>query len=240
MYDKTFYYCPHCEAIVRDDLTDGGKFTCHVCGKRFSVMLDASSGKAGFVELTTREVPEPLYLPRGSIRALSTMALAGSSWVMILWGQEVPQYLFGLLLGTIAYYFALRQKLKAAQSRILDASAKAQAPLFLPSGVIRAFLIGGFMVSGYVLLERGLLLEMKYLEFFIILAGLVVGYVFGRLFNRSEGSLFYIYVNHLKGLAVLVAAACLAYLMIGGGHEQHPRLAMALASAISFYFGSRS
>ena len=240
MYEKLVYRCPNCHADVRKDLQDEDDFVCRVCSKRFRVLLDVDTGKAGFIELSTREVPEPLYLPKGSIRALVTMIVAATSWVLILTAQDVPEYLFSLLLTVIGYYFGIRTKLKAAESRIFDASTKEPEPLSLPTGFIRLFLTVGFLVCGVVLYRRELLGEAKYLEFFIILSGLIVGYVYARLFSKSEASPAYILLNHVKGVVVLAAAGCLAFLFIGGAHAAYGPLALVLSAAISFYFGSRS
>jgi len=240
MFEKTMYHCPGCDAIVREEIRDGMEFACQSCGRRYSVMLDKQSGKVGFIELAKKEAPEPLFLPRGSIRALVTIALSFSCWLMILTGKDVPGYLFSLLLAIIGYYFGFRKKIRAAESRIFDASAEAEEPLFLPPGVIRFFLVAGFVISGIVLCARGRFDELPYLEFFIILFGLFLGYILGKAFSSYEGSPLYIFANHLKGTAVLAAAFYLTYLFLSGTHAEAKYLSLVLAAVISFYFGSRS
>ncbi len=240
MFEKITYQCPNCSAVVRQDLKDGEELTCVSCNKRYKVLLDEETGKAGFVETTAKEIPEPLYLPKGSIRALVTMAAALSCWMLIIMGREVPGYLLSLLLTIIGYYFGFRKKIETAESRILDATAKEEEPLFLPHGFIRVVLILGFVISGIVLLAKGKLKELDYLEFFVVLLGLIAGYMFARVFSDYQGTPLYIFFNHLKGAVVLAAAGYLAYLLLSGNRGSSDYVAMTLSAVMSFYFGSRS
>ena len=239
MFEKITYQCPNCGAVVRQDLRDGEELTCLSCTKRYKVLLDEETGKAGFVETTAKELPEPLFLPRGSIRALVTMAIALSCWMLIFMGKEVPGYLLSLLLTVIGYYFGFRKKIETAESRILDATVREEEPLFLPHGFIRVVLILGFVISGIVLLAKGKLKELDYLEFFVVLVGLIAGYVFARVFSDYQGTPSYILFNHLKGAIVLAAAGYLAYLLLSGNQAESDYTAMSLSAVISFYFGSR-
>jgi tryptophan-rich sensory protein len=240
MFEKALYQCPHCGAAIREQIEDGIEFICLSCDRRFSVMLDPHTRRAGFIELTDREIPEPLYLPRGSLRGLATIAICACSWIMIFIGRDVPSYLFSLILAIIGYYFGFRQKMKAAESRILDASAKVEEPLFLPSGLIRFVLIAGFAGAGFAVWKRGGLADLRYLEFFIILAGLIVGFLYNRLFASADRSAAYVLINHLKGAGVLLCTGALLFLLGTGRHEAHETAALGLSAVISFYFGSRS
>ncbi|MHC4867511.1 MAG: hypothetical protein ACYTEX_25850, partial [Planctomycetota bacterium] len=89
---------------------------------------------------------------------------------------------------------------------------------------------------------RGRLADPKYLEFFVVLLGLVLGYIFAKLFAAASRTPFYIFINHVKGAAVLAAALSLAVLVIrpAGPGTGGQRTALLLACIISFYFGSRS
>lgn len=240
MFELRAYRCPECDAEIREELTDGQQFDCLNCRRSFRVLLDESTHKAGFVPLDTTAVREPLNLPRGSVRATATLAAAGCCWILVLANAPVPGYLLSLLLTIIGYYFGFRQKLKSAQSRILDASAKAQEPLNLPGGSIRMVLILGFAVCVVVLWARRQIVNPAYLEFFIILAGLVAGYFFARLFSGTVGSTLGNLINHAKGILVLAATAALVVLLLTGMYTDQPRLGLTLACVISFYFGSRS
>jgi hypothetical protein len=100
-------------------------------------------------------------------------------------------------------------------------------------------LIGGFGVSALVLAWRGQIGSPAYLEFFLILAGLIAGYFFSRLFAGTAGSRTGSLIGHAKGLIVLIATVQLAMLLLSGRAE-NSSLGLALACIISFYFGSRS
>jgi hypothetical protein len=160
--------------------------------------------------------------------------------MLIVMGREVPGYLLSLLLTIIGYYFGFRKKIETAESRILDATAKEEEPLFLPHGFIRVVLILGFVISGIVLLAKGKLTELDYLEFFVVLLGLIAGYMFARVFSDYQGTPLYIFFNHLKGAVVLAAAGYLAYLLLSGNRGSSDYVAMTLSAVMSFYFGSRS
>lgn len=240
MFELRAYRCPNCGAEIREELTDGQRFDCLNCRRSFRVLLDESTHKAGFVPLDAAVVREPLNLPRGSVRATATLAAAGCCWILVLVNAPVPGYLLSLLLTVIGYYFGFRQKLKRAQSRILDASATAQEPLNLPGGSIRMVLIVGFAVCAVVLWARRQMADPTYLEFFIVLAGLVAGYFFARLFSGTVGTTLGNLINHAKGVLVLVATVALAVLLLGGLYADQPQLGLTLACLISFYFGSRS
>lgn len=240
MFELATYRCPGCSAEIHESLSDGQRFECMNCHRSFRVLLDESTDHAGFVPLETVAVQEPLHLPRGSVRAIATLGTAGCCWVLILTGRPVPGYLLSLLLTIIGYYFGFRQKIKSAQSRILDASARPQEPLNLPGGSIRLLLVLGFAVCGVVLWTRGQMVDPVYLEFFMVLAGLVAGYFFARLFTGAMGPALGNLVNHAKGFGVVVATVGLAVVLLTGHYAGRPHLGLVLACVISFYFGSRS
>ena len=242
MFEKPIYRCPQCSVELLEDYAEKSVYACPECTARFKALADKESGRVALIEVDERTIPEPLYLPRGSIRAITTLSMAISCWIMVLAGRDVPSYLFSLLLAILGYYFGFRTKMKSAQSRLIDATAEALEPLYLPGGLIRALLIAGFLVAGLVLLERGRFAspDLIYLEFFVIFAGLVVGHVFACLLARARATPLTIATNHVKGLLVLVVCALLCYLFLGGGHAQHPKESMLLCAAVSFYFGSRT
>jgi len=178
-------------------------------------------------------------MPKGSIRAIATLATAGCTWGLLFTGRPVPDYVLDLLLAVIGYYFGFRRKVREAGGQASDAPAKAAEPLGLPGGTIRMMLVGGFGISALILYSRGQLGSSAYLEFFLILAGLIAGYFFSRLFAGMADSRVGRMINHAKGLFVLFATIQLAVLLLAGHAEQSP-LGLAMACTISFYFGSRS
>lgn len=181
---------------------------------------------------------EPLGLPKGSIRALTTLVTAGCSWGLLFAGQPVPDYVLNLLLAIIGYYFGFR-KAHGTDGRVFDASARTAEPLGLPGGTIRLMLIAGFVISTAVLYSRGQLASAAYVEFLLILAGLIAGYFFSRALADVADTRAGRLVNHAKGVIVLIATVQLAVLLLRG-HAEQSHLGLAMACVISFYFGSRS
>ena len=240
MFELVTYKCPSCDCEIRETIEDENQINCSYCKNSYTVMFDANTQKAALIPIDEKNLPEPLYLPRGSIRAVSTLTVAFSCWILIIKGRDVPNYLLGLLLTVIGYYFGFRKKLKTAQSKIFDASAKKTEPLFLPAGFIRFLLIAGFLISGIILYVRYQLFEEKYLEFFAILLGLIIGYLFARSTRNIQNTRTLIGINHIKGVLVLFASVYLAWLLFTGQYLSLPYIALAMACLVSFYFGSRS
>ena len=244
MFEKQTYQCAKCGYESQEPLTDGGVFICSACQAHFKVLLDEETGKIGLVEQDTKSVPEPLFLPKGSIRAGVAILMACSCWWLVIVGQDVPGYLFGLLLTVLGYYFAFRSKAKAADSHIFDATATPEEPLFLPSGFVRKFLIAGFLVSGVILATRGTFTQAKHLEFFIILGGLVFGYAIAKAIQSLGVTSLSVAFNHLKGVAVIFVAGWLTFIFLSGQYVDHSgadaATVIALCAVVSFYYGSRT
>ena len=236
---ETSPFCPGCGTEIREVLVDRQQFDCPNCGRQYRVLVDKTDGWTGMIPLHTSPAREPLGLPKGSIRAIATLTVAGCSWGLVVAGIDVPAHLLGLLLAIIGYYFGFRQKDRAAGGRVIDACTKPQEPLGLPGGTIRMMLIGGFAVSALILYSRGRLSSAVYIEFFLILAGLIAGHFFSRFFAATTGGRFGNLIVHLKGLIVLTATVGLAIVLMSDSRSEHAGLGLALACVISFYFGSR-
>ena len=240
MSETTSWCCPECGTEIRERPAESRQFDCPHCARQFRVLVDKTDGWIGMVPLKAMTTQEPLGLPQGSIRAIATLVTAGCSWGLLIGGTTVPDYVLDLLLAIIGYYFGFRRKDRGSGSRILDASSKAQEPLGLPGGTIRMMLIAGFAISAWVLYSRGQVGSPEHMEFFLILAALIAGYFFSRLFAGLTGGRLGNLINHAKGLIVVIATVRLAVLLMGGPHSENPQLGLALACIISFYFGSRS
>lgn len=110
----------------------------------------------------------------------------------------------------------------------------------MPSGSIRDFLIVGFVISTVVLMLRKLFVEPGYVEFFMILAGLIAGHLPAKWLPHVHNTTALNFFNHAKGLVVPAAVFALAMLLLTGHHEKWRHIAIALSCVIRFYFGSRS
>lgn len=241
MFEMKSFHCPVCGTEIREELTDGQEYRCTSCQKRFVVLRDEHAEKIGLIPLEESKLEEPLYLPRGSLRATTTLTLAGCCWILIFLDRYIPGYLLSLLLTIIGYYFGFRKKEAMVRGRLYDAAAKTENPLFLPSGFIRFFLIAGFAIAGGILLARGRLVNFTYLEFFLILAGLIGGYLCARFLTHFENvPAVYNLFLHLKGLILLGSVLALAVLLLTLRYQEYAYFSLTCACLISFYYGSRS
>ena len=233
------YHCPTCRAEVQGKIADGEQVCCTGCRRRFRVVHSDFSGKTRLIPMDAAAVQQPLGLPRGSIRAIVTLAVAGACWVLMIGDQPVPHYLLNLLLAIIGYYFGFRQKAGSAERLAGETYTKSPEPLHLPGGSIRMLLIIGFAVSGLLMCARGRLAELMHLEFFVLLAGLVAGFFSSRVFRTTDAAT-YSRFNHLRGVVAVAAAGWLVIGLLSGTYLKQPYIGLIPACIITFYFGSRS
>jgi hypothetical protein len=195
---------------------------------------------AAFVDQAEKAGPGPPWLPRGSIRALVALVLAAAALVLVLRGRDMPAALTSLLLTVVGFYFGFRMKSDTLSDRLYDPTASREQPLYMPSGAIRMVLIGCLAVAGGLLASRGRLgATREQMEFFIIIAGLVVGYYFTKVVRLAGGGGGKL--GHVKALAVLALTAALVAVFVTGADASMPPWSVTgLCGAISFYFGSRS
>jgi hypothetical protein len=184
------------------------------------------------------ESTEPLFLPRGSLRAIAALVLSVTSWVLMFTNQAIPNYLFGVLLTIIGNYFGHRRRAFVGIDKRREPDTGESHPLFLPKGFIRLFLISGFVVGGMAAYAWGHWGEDNYFEFFVVLGGLVVGYIFTNIVGNREGSILYAFLNHIKGLCLIAAVIYVSFILLNNP-VAGAKYALYLSCFISFYFGSR-
>lgn len=242
MFDKPrerVFYCPHCGSGVEPWLEDHSDYTCPQCSARYMVMVDEETNEAAFFHRNAPDDVEPLGWPKGSIRAVIALAMAGVSWYLMATGRDVPGSLLSLLLTVIGFYFGFRTKAAGLSDRVYDPVARREQPLHLPAGWIRMLLVIGFAVGGVVIHRQGRLGELPYLEFFFILGGLVLGHFAGRGLRHASRETRQTLAN-IKGALGLLMAAFLAGLFVLGVNTTIPAWTVTLFCAtITFYFGSR-
>ncbi len=231
--------CPQCGQDIGRRLDDHTPYTCAACGRTFGVLVDHETGEVALCDRSVEDRPEPLGLPRGSIRALIALGVAAACGVRVFTGEDIPGPLASLVLAVVGFYFGFRTKAAMLSDRVYDPAARREMPLFLPAGVVRRVLVLLLLAAGLGLFVRQRLADVpQHLELFIILAGLVAGHLLGRLSERVRIPSFLI---HLKGLLGLAAGAVTIALFVAGWDESMPEAAViALCAAVTFYFGSRS
>jgi hypothetical protein len=203
------------------------------------VMVDAETNEAAFFHRNAPEDIEPLGWPKGSIRAVIALGMAGVSWYLLYAGRDVPGSLLSLLLTIIGFYFGFRTKAAGLSDRVYDPGARREQPLHLPAGWIRMLLVVGFAVAGAVVYRQGRMHRLPYLEFFFILGGLVLGHFAGRAMRSASLETRRVLAD-LKGALGLLMAVGLVALFATGQDMAMPAWAVTLLCAtITFYFGSR-
>jgi hypothetical protein len=232
--------CPACGHALRGGLTDHSDCKCRQCSRTFRVLLDRETGTIALAEPVPREQPvEPLGLPRGSVRAAVALLASGTAWALIGTGRELPEYLFGLLLTVIVYYIGFGAH--ATADRIYDPCRKRERPLGLSPDAIRLAIILGFLAAGLHLAyaNRARLMQVRYLELFLIVGSLVAGRVYNALIRHATSATRGA-ARHAKAMVVLAAAATIAFVLLARtGLELPPPAMVALCAVVSFYFGSR-
>lgn len=243
MFEKRSETCPECEVEFRGEIRDGAEVSCPACRRQYRVLIDESTGVMSFVLKPRHHSVEPLYLPRGSIRALVSLSLSGVFWMLAVMGRAIPPSLPAVLLTVLGYYIGFRRREASSGSgaTVYDASRKTYQPVYLPTGAIRLILIAGFAVSAVVLWLSDGMVQAGLREFYLIVASLLVGHLFGRYAAAHLDSEPVIVLGHVKGLAVLLAtvALCAMYLFGAAGGEAGRSAAPILTAIIGFYFGSR-
>jgi len=58
--------------------------------------------------MSERRLPYPLYLPRGSVRAILALASVFATIIMIFLRIEVPEWWYAIVASICAYYFGQR------------------------------------------------------------------------------------------------------------------------------------
>ena len=232
--------CPICGIGIFQKINRGSNISCGSCGNEFFVRWNRDRRDYVFVNLTEKGKGEPLGLPRGSVRAILVLSISLLCWLLFILGRDVPNYLLNLILIMIGYYFAFRgAPLTYCGSRSKTVKDPKQ-PLHLPKGVVRWIVVGGFLISFIVLIATGRIGNGSYLEFFIILLGLVLGHIS----RKARVGCFKIetpsWLRHTKALVLITITIFLFILFMGGWENKIDPLFIRLSIAtIGFYFGSR-
>ena len=229
-----FAECPHCGADIRCQKL--GDSVCFCCGRPVRVWLDPE-GRGSSAVIS----PEPLFLPKGCVRALCAMLVIPPCWILMARGIEIPDYLFGLALTIAGYYFGLRKpdNVPPADSMSSVKPSVEDESFNIPK-LTRSFILWGFLICGLAVFKSHGLAHVKMVEFYFVFTGLAAGYFFALLMSKSIGTSRYNTANHLKAGAALAASLCLCALLVAGRHEDLSWVSLSLACAVSFYFGSRS
>ena len=181
---------------------------------------------------------DPLNLPRGSIRALVTLALFGVLWTQMLLGREVPSLYVGLVMLVLGHYFGSRSK--------KSVGGNAKSPLGLPRGTVRAVIILGFGAVAYFLWSQGKLelnSENRNVMILFLAGAFQAGFllrVLADIVSRGKPTPPRRWFENLKAIVVLVTTGLLAMAsFLAPDDPANQNIMLVLAPIVGLYFGSR-
>jgi len=190
---------------------------------------------------------DPLNLPRGSIRALVTLALLITLWSLVLTpGKDVPLVLTYLTLMVVGHYFGSRESAQR-KSDPATAAKRPKSPLGLPAGTVRVVIVLGFAGVGYYHLRdrdpAAIDIEDRATAILCIVGAMLIGLLirkFADVVSRGTPSAPIRWFENAKGVTVLVATALLVIgSVLGQDQPQMQNMTLVAAPVIGFYFGSR-
>ncbi len=193
----------------------------------------------------------PLFLPKGSVRALASLMVVGTAWMLILLGESkrlvVELEFIGVVVLVVSFYFGVR---RTAVGMTSGEPVTEADPLYLPRKAIRTIMLLGFLlVVIYVGADEGWQEIPPFLfTVLLVIVGYFVGIAVNELMERiphdeTGESRLNLLFKHLKALALLGFTAFICGIYIWGilDHQEIPDyLGNLLAVAISLYYGSRS
>ena len=185
---------------------------------------------------------DPLNLPRGSVRALVTLALLGVLWTLMYMTDRNPDMPLGyLVLLVLGHYFgSLNLRSPAGEGR------KVRGPLGLPFGTIRTIIVLGFATVAWFLWTEGRLepsmADSNTMILFTV-GALITGLVVRMLTDAARFMKVQKPVQWFengKSLLVLLAAGLLCTCsVLGPGEVVNENLTLVSAPIVGLYYGSR-
>jgi hypothetical protein len=199
---------------------------------------------------TIRQLPSPLGLPPGSVRAILALVLCGSLWYEVLKG--VPASPTPILLESsrlvVAFYFGVRSTAPLSQP-VVPTALPVKQPLRLPRGTIRGILLIGFFGVIAYLWFQGRPLFAEFALILQVLASYLVGVAISQAIERRRraGKVPSLGIRIWRNVNALGAIALTVYIcgVLLGRWSQlaPPQFAVftenALAWVVAYYFGSR-
>lgn len=193
----------------------------------------------------------PLFLPKGSVRALASLMVVGTAWIIIFLGeserllQEIE--FINVVILVVSFYFGVR---RTAVGMTGGKPVTQADPLYLPRKAIRTIMLLGFLlVVIYLGAEEGWEEIPPFLfTIFLIIIGYFIGMGVNELIERipqdeTEERSLNQRIRHLKALALLGFTIIICGIYMSGvlDHQDIPNyFGNLLAVAISLYYGARS
>ncbi|MGE0431243.1 MAG: hypothetical protein AB7S36_03200, partial [Planctomycetota bacterium] len=191
--------------------------------------------------------------PRGTVRALLALCVAGSAYWLIANPdlrpsmEKLPDELLSALLIIISYYFADRAAASGARQ-------EGPSPLWLPQGTVRAMLVVGFLAAVGWLIYQQVRVDPAAFNFWALPGAAMIvnigAFLGGRLgkaiikgfHNQGKSSLAHV-IDDIKAVVAIIAAVGVVLVFcvpqIGLPQEWKLKFSELLPSIITFYFGTK-
>ncbi len=136
------------------------------------------------------EMTHPLWLPRGSVRAIITLSVAITTLYMIsIACEQIPQSLGNVMIVSVAFYYSTRAStLPSTETpKKIDSSTSLEPPpLFLPARTVRITLAIIIAISIGIVAFTNQEIPIFIVTVFIT----IIGYALGMIVREIIGRLF--------------------------------------------------
>lgn len=188
---------------------------------------------------TVPSLPEPLRLPRGSVRGLLALTLMGTFAYLLVYAGDSPTVLVNATVVVLAFYFGTRGPSSAG------AAAVPGAPATRRPWIVRGLLFLGFVGLAVWFYRAGATLPAQLVQVLEVLAGYVTGATLSWWAHRRAHestvrrrmALVFRDLSALGALA-LTAVACYGFATNALGTFTYD-VEQALSLVVTYYFGSR-
>ncbi|MHA1975711.1 MAG: hypothetical protein ACW98I_02290 [Candidatus Hodarchaeales archaeon] len=180
---------------------------------------------------------DPLYLPKGSVRALLTVSIAVTFLITLIQDSllvEEYRSLSGAFIFAIAFYYSTR-----TADFNEDEGREKVTPLYLPRATIRIFLAIIVIAALYISYERSVIIPDYIIMILLPIAGFIAGKLLNNLFGTNEEGI----LGHLQAIIVLGVMGLSSFLLIIGSIPiflTKGIIILVMSIIIAFYFGWRS
>ena len=196
---------------------------------------------------------DPLWLPRGSIRALLALSVATTTLYMVVVAREqIPQSLGNVLIVSVAFYYSTRSSISPPSETIKKTDNNEPPPLFLPNYTVRVAL--AIMITASIVITALYNQEIPIFMLTVLLT--IIGYGLGMVIKKLVTLIFppkpgrnraKELIGHLQAGAILTVVVGICGVNIMSTWNVLPFdvltlifINQLLELAIGYYFGSRT